>query len=171
MTQSNFWSKTHKILHPLPQKYRPEGSLQPFSRRQPLVIINLVFHGANKTARGNKAQEQKLLEMYTPLLSSSSLSSLNSILSSWNPPITNLEMPIMLSIPEKWVKFKSSNHNNYKCQSWSRSPQNEWSSNPQITKTTNANHEFDPLKMNEVQILKSQQLQIRPQWNRSPQNE
>ena len=48
------------------EQYRPEGSSQPFSWGQPMVVISSVFHGANKNARGNKAQEQKLLEMYTP---------------------------------------------------------------------------------------------------------
>jgi hypothetical protein len=45
-------------------QYKPEGSLKPFNRGPPLVVISLVFHGANKTARGKKAQEQKLIEMY-----------------------------------------------------------------------------------------------------------
>ena len=50
-------------------QYRPEGSLQPFSWGQPMVVIISISHGTNKTARGNKAQTQKLLEMYTSCLS------------------------------------------------------------------------------------------------------
>ena len=51
------------------KRYRPDGSLEPFSWGQPMVVIISISHGTNKTARGNKAQTQKLLEMYTSCLS------------------------------------------------------------------------------------------------------
>ena len=50
-------------------QYRPEGSLEPFSWGPPMVVIISISHGTNKIARGNKAQTQKLLEMYTSFLS------------------------------------------------------------------------------------------------------